>query len=115
MRAKEFLNESDGNQPLTINIPISITIPSDIIASAGKSQPKKDPVKTGDLPEVPIHLFPLQQEFELKKHEAGHSSPVINQILHDKGALSDKQGQTDFDLIENFDWLKEEFKNSKKN
>lgn len=113
MRAKEFLKENDGNKPLTINIPISITLPSEIMI--GGTNPRKEAVKPGDLPEVPIHVFPLQQEFELKKHEAGYSSPVVNQILHDKGALSDKQGQTDFDLVENFDWLKEEFKNSKKN
>lgn len=140
MRAKEFLIENASGNPVTINIPISITIPSD---GGGIVTSTNDPVEKGELPEVPIHVFPLQQEFELKKHQAGASNPVINQILHDKGALSDKtQSETvqlpptrdtlsekdvftdkkvmvekenqSYDFLENFDWLEQEFRNSKK-
>ena len=58
MRAKEILSEDSG-KTVTINIPITITIPSgsgDPVVSAAQND--------GDLPEYPVFVPPLQQELE---------------------------------------------------
>jgi hypothetical protein len=109
MRAKEFLQEDSG-KTVTINIPITITIPS------GNGDPiigaVADPTN-GELPPSPVNIFPLQQELELKKREAGKRSTVINQITSNDGAHSesDPNGKesTEFDVREDFDLLKSEF------
>jgi hypothetical protein len=113
MRANEFLTE-DQQQPVTINIPITITIPSGggmpqigtIAAPAGK-----------DLPDEPVMVPPLQQQLELAKQQGGKSSKIINQILSDTGAASDDDGDDDkkkvrensWNLLEDFDDLTEIF------
>lgn len=112
MRAKEFLKEDNG-KTVTINIPITITIPSgNGDPSVGMPAHQSD-IEPGELPAEPIHVFPLQQELELQKHKSGHRSPVINQILHDKGALSKKEDVKEnnkFELSEDFEFLQNEFK-----
>lgn len=105
MRAREFLSESDG-KVVTINIPITITIPSGngdpVIASA----PEKE------LPPEPVTVFPLQQELELRKHAEGKRSKVLSQILDDNGAWGDSEEiaeHTEFDVSESFDALTNEY------
>lgn len=94
MRAKEFLLESEG---VTINIPITITIPSDGkgISIGANGQSHTVAPKGETLPETPVYVSPLQQELELKKQQGGKSSRVINQILRDDGADSelDEKGE----------------------
>jgi hypothetical protein len=89
MRAKEFLLESEG---VTINIPITITIPGDgkgiSIGAGGQNHTIAAPKGT-ELPDDPVYVSPLQQELELKKQQGGKSSKVINQILRDDGADSE--------------------------
>lgn len=102
MRAKEFLREE---KTVTINIPISITIPS------GNGDPQvsmKDESK--ELPDIPVNVFPLQQELELLKHGHGKQSRVINQILQDDGADSKLADKINYeDLSEDFDDLDARF------
>jgi len=89
MRAKEFLLEGEG---ITINIPITITIPSDgkglTIGANGQNHTIAMP-KSDELPESPVFVSPLQQELELKKQQGGKGSKIINQILRDDGADSE--------------------------
>lgn len=105
MRAREFLSEDSG-KTVTINIPITITIPSgsgDPIVAA-----VPDPTN-GELPPEPVNVFPLQQELELRKHEAGKRSKVLNQITDDNGAFGESEESREFDVTEDFDLLKSEF------
>jgi len=78
MRAKEFLQEDSG-KTVTINIPITITIPSgngDPVVDAGQEQEQNSP----ELDANPIMVSPLQQDLELRKAELGKESPVIDKI-----------------------------------
>lgn len=109
MRARDFLKE-DGGKTVTINIPITITIPS------GNGDPVVNAVAdptNGELPPDPVNIFPLQQELELKKREAGKRSAVLNQIISNDGAHSDTDSNgkesPEFDVREDFDLLKSEF------
>jgi hypothetical protein len=79
MRAREFLNESDEDKSVTINIPITITIP------AGGGMPSVGTIAApaGDeMPDAPVMVPPLQQEIELLKQQGGKESPVINQLIN---------------------------------
>ena len=113
MRAKEFLTESENDKTVTINIPITITIPASggsptVAAPAGK-----------DLPDEPVFVSPLQQELELRKQQGGKRSKVINQIVSDNGAegkdsdeSEEKQAEAKrnyYSLDEDFDSLMNEF------
>jgi hypothetical protein len=112
MRAKEFLLEN-GQQGVTINIPITITIP------AGGGMPQFGVAGTNhtiaaragvDLPESPVYVSPLQQELELKKQQGGKESKVINQILRDDGADSDlDESRNYYDLNEDYEELLNQF------
>lgn len=106
MRAKEFLLESDGKS-VTINIPITITIPSGNGDPVVAAAPEAD--KT--LPPAPVNVFPLQQELELLKHQSGKRSKVLNQILDDNGAYSEEpeEEKTEFNIKESFEELAAEF------
>jgi hypothetical protein len=101
MRAREFLSESDG-KVVTINIPITITIPSGSGDPVVASAPEKE------LPPEPVTVFPLQQELELRKHAEGKRSKVLSQILDDNGAWGDSEEveeQTEFDVSESLEAL----------
>ena len=107
MRAKEFLSESDG-KVVTINIPITITIPS------GNGDPVVASAPDKELPPQPVNVFPLQQQLELLKHQEGKRSKVLAQILDDDGAYSEESTeevaeQTEFDVSESFDALTNEY------
>lgn len=113
MRAREFLKENSESKAVTINIPITITIP------AGGGMPSVGTVaapKGTELPESPVFVSPLQQEMELMKQQGGKSSKVINQILQDDGAAcDDKPRKVDvFDLNEDYIDLEKEFQESSK-
>ena len=116
VRAREFLKEANNDKPVTINI--SITLPAGMNGGAVVSTDTNTD-GTNELPEQPVQVFPLQQELELKKHQAGLRSPVLNQLLQDKGAFSDVDDvdghdlKEDFDLQEDFDALQETFKKIK--
>jgi hypothetical protein len=107
MRAREFLTEDSDPKSVTINIPITITIP------AGGGMPSVGTVaapKGETLPESPVYVSPLQQELELKKQQGGKASKVINQILRDDGADSPLSETGDhFDLNEDYDSLQAQF------
>jgi hypothetical protein len=105
MRAKEFLSENGGKN-VTINIPITITIPS------GGGDPVVAAAASEELPPEPVNVFPLQQEIELRKRENGKTSKVINQILDDNGAFSESTQKTMFDISEDLDELYAEFNRS---
>jgi len=110
MRAREFLIENEEAKNVTINIPITITIPAGggmptfggnhtIAAPAGE-----------ELPENPIYVSPLQQELELKKQQGGKKSKVINQIVSDDGAESELSDSKDyFNLAEDYDELQNHY------
>lgn len=86
MRAKDFISEANGTRDITINIPITVTIPAD-----GSDPQIAAPKKSNDSNKPPtnaVMVSPLQQELELAKHEAGKESAVIDQINADDGALS---------------------------
>lgn len=107
MRAREFLSESDG-KVVTINIPITITIPS------GNGDPVVASAPEKELPPQPVNVFPLQQQLELLKHQEGKRSRVLSQILDDDGAYSEDSNeevaeQTEFDVSESFDALANEY------
>jgi hypothetical protein len=105
MRAREFLSETDGSRNVTINIPITITIPSgggDPVVAAAPAG--------GELPPEPVNVFPLQQELELKKHQSGKTSKVINQIVDDNGAYGKANEQREYDIKEDFEELCNTFK-----
>ena len=96
--------EGEESKNVTINIPITITIP------AGGGMPSVGtiaaPADITDLPDVPIYISPLQQELELKKQQGGKKSKIINQVLSDNGA--DSEMAEDFDeLASQFDRLAE--------
>jgi hypothetical protein len=105
MRAREFLSESNGDRNVTINIPITITIPNgggDPVVSAAPTD--------GELPPQPVNVFPLQQELELRKHQSGKRSKVLSQILDDNGAFSEETNEEqEFDVSNDYDRLSEEF------
>lgn len=105
MRAKEFLFETDSGKTVTINIPITITIPS------GSGNPVVSAAQPADavMPPQPVNVFPLQQELELLKHQEGKRSKVLNQILDDNGAYSEDDTEEKFDVKENFQDLSEEY------
>jgi hypothetical protein len=107
MRAREFLKEDSDAKSVTINIPITITIP------AGGGMPSVGTVaapKGEELPESPVYVSPLQQELELKKQQGGKASRVLNQILRDDGADSELEESRDyFDLNEDYDQLQQHF------
>jgi hypothetical protein len=110
MRAREFLSESDG-KVVTINIPITITIPSGSGDPVVASAPEKE------LPAQPVNVFPLQQQLELLKHQEGKRSKVLSQILDDNGAYSEESSeevaeQTEFDVSESLDLLTDEFRST---
>lgn len=107
MKLRDIITESDESKAVTINIPITITIPAaggtptvgTVAAPAGK-----------DLPESPVYVSPLQQELELKKQQGGKQSKVINQILSDDGADSKISESGDyFDLNEDYAELQRRF------
>jgi len=104
MRAKEILSEDSG-KTVTINIPITITIPSgsgDPVVSAASAG-------NGEMPPEPVFISPLQQSLELEKHKSGKRSPVLNQILDDSGAFSEHNERTEFDIVEDFEELSAEY------
>jgi hypothetical protein len=108
MRSKEFLSEDSG-RTVTINIPITITIPS---GNGDPSVSTAPPADGGALPPEPVNVFPLQQELELKKQQGGKRSRVINQIVSDDGAFSETdrvKESNEFTISEDFDHLKAEF------
>jgi hypothetical protein len=103
MRAREFILEEKS---FTINIPINITIPS----GNGDPQVSMKESDSNDLPDIPVNMFPLQQELELLKHSHGKQSRVINQILKDDGADSKLADKINYeDLSEDFDDLDAKF------
>jgi hypothetical protein len=103
MRAKEFILEEKS---FTINIPINITIPS----GGGDPQISMKEENATDLPDVPVNVFPLQQELELLKRGHGKQSRVINQILKDDGADSKVADEINYkDLSEHFEDLDQQF------
>ena len=104
MRSRELLAETGGSRNVTINIPITITIPNgggDPVISAAPTD--------GQLPDQPVYVSPLQQELELAKHKSGKRSVVINQILDDSGADSEDDGRSEFNVAEHFDALAAEY------
>ena len=116
MRAHEF---AQAQQPVTISIPINITIP------AGGGMPTIAAPASDDLPPQPVMVPPLQQDLELKKQQGGKVSKVINQIVSDDGAYSPDDGKKPdedesilqpepavmsvYDLNEDFDYLSQQF------
>ena len=110
MRARDFLLENEEARNITINIPITITIPAGGgMPSFGTNHTIAAPAGT-DLPDDPVYVSPLQQELELKKQQGGKTSKVINQIISDNGAdskLSDSKNY--FDLSEDYDELENHF------
>jgi hypothetical protein len=93
MRAKEFLQEDSG-KTVTINIPITITIPS------GNGDPVVDAGQETNSPELdanPVMVSPLQQDLELRKAELGKESPVIDKITanNDIGAEPEPESLDD--------------------
>lgn len=116
MRARQFIFENEESKNVTINIPITITIP----ASGGMPCIGTIAAPAGtDLPEEPVMVPPLQQQIELLKQQGGKQSKVINQIVDDNGAASklsdeNKVKQTEakknyFNLSEDYDELEAEF------
>jgi glycine cleavage system protein P-like pyridoxal-binding family len=79
MRMRDIIMEGEESKNVTINIPITITIP------AGGGMPTigtiAAPADVNDLPDVPVYVSPLQQELELLKQQGGKKSKVINQAM----------------------------------
>lgn len=99
-----------ANKNVTINIPITISIP----AGGGMPQVGTAAPAGDDLPEEPVMVPPLQAELELQKQQGGKQSRVINQIVSDDGAASDDSEENDsvkrfWDLNEDYDYLVEQF------
>lgn len=67
MRAKEFV----------INVPITIKI-------NGDGDPEIDTSNDSENDDDSVMVPPLQQDLEIKKAQAGKSSPVINDLLRDE-------------------------------
>ena len=84
MKLRDIVTESDESKAVTINIPITITIPASGMPSVGTVAAPAGK----ELPESPVYVSPLQQELELLKQQGGKQSKVINQILSDDGADS---------------------------
>ena len=105
MRAREILAENEGSRNVTINIPITITIPN----GGGDPVVATAPTGDGELPPEPVFVSPLQQQLELEKHKSGKRSAVLNQILDDKGAFSEDNDRTEFDIVEDFEELAAEY------
>ena len=108
MRMKDVIMEGEESKNVTINIPITITIP------AGGGMPTigtvAAPADVSEQPPEPIYIGPLQQELELKKQQGGKKSPVINQILKNDGAFSEgNTAKHSYSLSEDFDELAGEF------
>jgi len=117
MRMKDIIMESEEAKNVTINIPITITIP------AGGGMPTigsiAAPADPRDLPDETIMVPPLQQELELLKQQGGKKSKVINQIVSDNGAggkMSEASAAEQeyskrnyFNLAEDFEELTNEF------
>lgn len=117
MKMRDIVMEGEESKNVTINIPITITIP------AGGGMPTigsvAAPADVNDLPDVPIYISPLQQELELKKQQGGKKSRIINQVLADTGADSEMAEDFDaaaeyakknyFSLSEDFDELANQF------
>ena len=76
MRMKDIIMEGEESKNVTINIPITITIP------AGGGMPTigtvAAPADPTDLPDETIMVPPLQQELELMKQQGGKKSKIIN-------------------------------------
>lgn len=92
MRARDFLTD-DEQKSVTINIPISISIP------AGGGMPSVGTIAAPageELPEKPVYVSPLQQQLELLKQQGGKTSRVINQIVSDDGADSELDDNKDY-------------------
>lgn len=85
MRAREFISEANGTRDVTINIPITVTIPAD------GSDPVIGAEKQDGPPVNAVMVSPLQQELELAKQQGGKDSTVIDQITTDDGALSEEE------------------------
>ena len=92
MRASEFT----AGQPITISIPINITIP------AGGGMPTVGTIAApaGDeLPDQAVFIPPLQQHLELAKQQGGRESKVINQLINqtpeDIAAANQDQDEAD--------------------
>ena len=112
MRMRDIIMEGEESKNVTINIPITITIP------AGGGMPSigtiAAPADPKDLPDETVMVPPLQQELELLK-----KSKVINQIVSDNGAggkMSEaSQAEQEyakrnyFNLAEDFDELANQF------
>ena len=109
---------SNAGKDVTINIPITISIP------AGGGQPTIAAPAGDDLPDEPVMVPPLQAELELMKQQGGKQSRVINQIVSDDGAGSDDDtdqvdGDPDmpmnssvkrfWDLNEDYEYLQQQF------
>jgi hypothetical protein len=74
MRAREF----------TINVPITIKINGDgdpEIDMSGAEDDAKDP---SELDQNPVMVPPLQQDIEMKKSDAGKTSPIIRALTQDE-------------------------------
>lgn len=84
MRAREFV----------INVPITIKINGDgdpEIDMKG-TEPAKD---TDELDPDPVMIPPLQQDLELRKAQAGKTSPVIQDLTQDEQEPEDEQDLDD--------------------
>ena len=117
MRMRDIIMEGEESKNVTINIPITITIP------AGGGMPTIGTVAAAadpdDLPDETVMVPPLQQQLELLKQQGGKKSKIINQIVSDNGAASKMSEASDaeqeyakrnyFNLAEDFDELAGEF------
>ena len=114
---KDIIMEGEESKNVTINSPITITIP------AGGGMPTigtvAAPADPDDLPDETVMVPPLQQQLELLKQQGGKKSKIINQIVADNGAASKMSEASDaeqeyakrnyFNLAEDFDELAGEF------
>ena len=106
MKLRDIVTESDESKAVTINIPITITIPASGMPSVGTVAAPAGK----ELPESPVYVSPLQQELELLKQQGGKQSKVINQILSDDGADSKVSESGEFfDLNEDYAELQRRF------
>lgn len=74
MRAKEFM----------INIPINITMNADGSVDVKHGADAEEPKDPSELDPNPVMVPPLQQDIEIKKAQAGKTSPVINDLTQDE-------------------------------
>lgn len=117
MRMRDIIMEGEEAKNVTINIPITITIPAGGgMPTVGSIAAPADPT---DLPDETIMVPPLQQELELLKQQGGKKSKIINQIVSDNGAGGKMSEASEaeqeyakrnyFNLAEDFDALTNEF------